>query len=52
VIITSSLVPVEIYEIHRHFTAPRILALLINIAVVGYLLYRIRAERSASNAPA
>src|SRR6202451_735535 len=50
VIITSSLVPVEIYEIHRHFTAPRILALLINIAVVGYLLYRIRAERSASNA--
>src|ERR1700683_2930691 len=52
VIITSSLVPVAIYEIYRHFTAPRILALLINIAVVGYLLYRIRAERSASNAPA
>jgi uncharacterized membrane protein (DUF2068 family) len=52
IIITSSLVPVEIYEIHRHFTAPRVLALLINIAVVGYLLYRIRAERSASNAPA
>src|SRR3984957_770606 len=44
VIITSSLVPVEIYEIYRHPTAFKVLALLINIAVVGYLLYRIRSE--------
>jgi len=46
VIVTSSLVPVEVYEIHRHPTPIKILVLMINIAVVGYLLYRIRSERS------
>ena len=47
VIITSSLVPVEVYEILRHPTPVKILVLLVNVAVVGYLLYRIRSERSA-----
>jgi uncharacterized membrane protein (DUF2068 family) len=42
VIITSSLVPIEIYEIHRHPTPVRIAALLINLAIVAYLVYRIR----------
>jgi uncharacterized membrane protein (DUF2068 family) len=46
VIITSSLVPVEVYEIYRHPTAIRVLVLIINIAVVGFLLYRLRSERS------
>jgi uncharacterized membrane protein (DUF2068 family) len=46
VIVTSSLVPVEVYEIHRHPTPIKIVVLVINIAVVGYLLYRIRSERS------
>lgn len=49
IIITSSLVPVEIYEIHHHPTAIKILVLVINIAVVVYLLYRIRSHRHASN---
>ena len=44
VIITTSLVPVEIYEIHRHPSAMKCLVLILNIAVVGYLLYRIRNE--------
>ena len=44
VISTSSLVPLEIYEIHRRPTAIRIIVLVINLAVVGYLLYRIRQE--------
>ena len=44
VIITSSLVPVEVYEIFRHPSAIKGLVLIINIAVVGYLLYRIRNE--------
>ncbi len=44
VIITCSLIPIEIYEIHRHPTMLRVLALVINVAVVAYLLYRIRAE--------
>jgi uncharacterized membrane protein (DUF2068 family) len=46
VIITSSLVPMEVYEIYRHPTATKVLVLMINIAVVGFLLYRIRGERS------
>src|SRR5277367_4859061 len=47
VIITTSLIPVEIYEIHRHPSAIKCLVLIVNIAVVGYLLYRIRHEREA-----
>jgi uncharacterized membrane protein (DUF2068 family) len=46
VIITSSLVPVEVYEIYRHPTVIKVLVLIINITVVGFLLYRIRGERS------
>jgi uncharacterized membrane protein (DUF2068 family) len=47
VIITSSLVPLEVYEIYRHPSPIKILVLVINIAVVGYLLYRIRTDRSS-----
>ena len=45
VIVTSSLIPVEIYEIHRHPSPLKILVLIINLAVVGYLAYRIRNRR-------
>jgi uncharacterized membrane protein (DUF2068 family) len=44
VIITTSLVPVELYEIYRHPNVIKCLVLVLNIAVVGYLLYRIRNE--------
>jgi uncharacterized membrane protein (DUF2068 family) len=46
VVITASLVPLEVWEIHHHPTAVKILVLIINIAVVAYLLYRIRKESS------
>jgi uncharacterized membrane protein (DUF2068 family) len=49
IIITSSLVPVEIYEIHRHPTATKILVLIINIAVVAYLVYRVRTRAHRSD---
>jgi uncharacterized membrane protein (DUF2068 family) len=45
-ILTSTLVPVEVYELHRHPTALKVLVLIINLAIVGYLVYRIRDERS------
>jgi uncharacterized membrane protein (DUF2068 family) len=48
IIITSSLVPVEVYELVRHPTAIKILVLIINIVVVIYLLYRIRRDKQAS----
>jgi uncharacterized membrane protein (DUF2068 family) len=43
-IITSSLVPLEVYEIFRHPTALKIVVLAINVAIVGYLIYRIRTD--------
>src|ERR1700730_18771939 len=46
VIITTSLIPFEIYEIYRHPSAIKCLVLVVNIAVVGYLIYRIRHERT------
>ena len=42
VIITGSLVPVEIYEIYSHSSAMKIGVLVVNIAIVIYLIWRIR----------
>jgi len=44
VIMTTSLIPFEVYEIYRHPSAIKVLVLFLNIAVVGYLVYRIRTE--------
>ena len=44
VIITSSLLPIEIYEINRHATPMKFAVLAINIAIVAYLIVRIRAK--------
>jgi uncharacterized membrane protein (DUF2068 family) len=44
-ILTSTLVPVEVYEIHRHPTVIKVLVLILNLAIVGYLVYRIREDR-------
>jgi uncharacterized membrane protein (DUF2068 family) len=49
VIITSSLVPVEVYELDRHPSGSKILLLIINIAVVAYLVYRIRTRAHESH---
>lgn len=46
IIITSSLLPLEIYECYHHLTVIKILVLLINIAVVAYLVYRIRRHET------
>ena len=42
VVVTGSLVPFELYELARHFSAPRVLTLSVNLAVVAYLIYRLR----------
>jgi uncharacterized membrane protein (DUF2068 family) len=51
VIITTSLIPLEVYEIYRHPSVIKCLVLIINIAVVGYLIYRIRHEPPAPGKP-
>ena len=48
VIITSSLIPVEIYEIYRHPSAVKAVVFVINIAIVGYLISQIRSRRAGS----
>lgn len=47
VIATGSLVPIEAYECYRHLSAIKVLILLINIAVVVYLVYHVRHETAA-----
>jgi uncharacterized membrane protein (DUF2068 family) len=46
IIITGSLVPIEIYEIHRHPSWAKVVVLILNVAIVVYLIYHIRARRS------
>jgi uncharacterized membrane protein (DUF2068 family) len=45
VILTSSLVPVEIYEIRRHPSAAKVGVLVVNVAVIAYLIYHMRSRR-------
>jgi len=45
-IITASLVPLEIYEIHHKPTVAKVVVLLLNVAIVVYLGLRIRRERA------
>ena len=45
VIITSSLVPVEIYEIYRHPGWVKVVVLALNLAIVVYLIYHMRNRK-------
>jgi uncharacterized membrane protein (DUF2068 family) len=44
IVATSSLMPIEVYELVKEFTAVRLLALLVNAAVVLYLIYLVRQK--------
>jgi uncharacterized membrane protein (DUF2068 family) len=45
IITTAGLIPLEIYEIARHVTAAKIAILIINVAIVVYLVARVRQPR-------
>jgi len=47
IITTSSLLPIEIYELARRASIGKTFALLINLAVVAYLIVELRRTRSA-----
>jgi uncharacterized membrane protein (DUF2068 family) len=49
VILTSTLVPVEIYEIVRHTTLIRVAVLAINVAIVWFLIKRIRTQAASAH---
>jgi uncharacterized membrane protein (DUF2068 family) len=42
IISTASLLPLEIYELAKHATIGKVLALVINLAVVVYLVFELR----------
>lgn len=44
VIATGSLVPLEAYELYRHPSVVKTVVLLLNIAVVAYLVFRVTHE--------
>ena len=47
VIVSSSIVPLEVWELYLRPTALKALVLVVNLAVVAYLLYHIKQERKA-----
>jgi uncharacterized membrane protein (DUF2068 family) len=44
IIITSSLLPVEVWELFRHPNVAKVLVLVINLVLVGYLVWQVRQE--------
>jgi uncharacterized membrane protein (DUF2068 family) len=46
IISTAGLIPLEIYEMTRHLTAAKAVVLLINVAIVAYLIARVRSPHS------
>jgi len=44
VIVTASLIPFEVWEIFQHFTWLKIFALVLNVAIVWYLIYVLREK--------
>jgi uncharacterized membrane protein (DUF2068 family) len=48
IIVTSSFIPLELYEILRHTTLMKVVLLLINVAVVWYLALELRRARKSA----
>jgi len=47
ILTTASLLPLEVYEIAKRFSAAKVVILLVNIAVVVYLVNEVRRTRDA-----
>ncbi len=45
---TGAFVPLEAYELYEHFSATKIAVLLVNVAVVIYLIARLRTRAKTS----
>ena len=41
-ITTAGLIPIEVYEMSRRVTAAKVAVLIINVAIVAYLVRRVR----------
>jgi uncharacterized membrane protein (DUF2068 family) len=47
IITTAGLIPLELYELAKHVTPAKIAVLFINVAIVVYLVMRVRGRRKA-----
>jgi uncharacterized membrane protein (DUF2068 family) len=45
IITTAGLIPLEVYEITQHLTASKVIVLLVNAAIVAYLVLRVHRYR-------
>ena len=45
IITTGALLPLEVYELAKHVTVAKIIVLVINAAIVWYLVVRVRSRR-------
>jgi uncharacterized membrane protein (DUF2068 family) len=44
IVTTGGLIPLEIYELWRHFTMPKTVVALVNVLIVWYLVWRVRSR--------
>jgi len=49
IIVTGSFIPLELYELVRRVTVPRVVFLVINVAVVWYLVVVLRRHKGEKN---
>lgn len=52
VVVTGSLIPFEIYELLHKPSAPKLAVLVVNAAIVFYLIFRLKGQKKHSEAPA
>jgi uncharacterized membrane protein (DUF2068 family) len=44
IVTTGGLIPLEIFELTRHFTVTNLMVLFVNVLIVGYLVARVRSN--------
>jgi uncharacterized membrane protein (DUF2068 family) len=44
IVITGSFIPVEVYETVRHPHVGRVVAILLNVAAVAYLVWKVKTK--------
>jgi len=44
IVTTSGLLPLEIFELARHFTVTKLVVLIVNVLIVWYLIARVRSH--------
>ena len=52
VVSTCLLLPVEVYEVVAHFTVVRVVVLILNLLIVAYLVWQLRATRARGSGEA